>query len=133
MNNQIAQITRNGLPESYVGPLYFEKPYLQSLPLYLILVVLLLAIGSYFAFKKRKISMFIPVSMVVISVALVFLYLVPLPLKKMCDFSPVDGPLTNCESINITGWSRFVEIITTKDTRSVIPRQHGIFPTGRVY
>lgn len=133
INNQIGQITVNSFQPA-VMPRTSAPTLLDNLPLVLIFLCLTLMFLTFLIHKRNKnVSMFIPVSTAIISAVLAFLFLVPLPFKRVCDFSPVDGPLTNCEKIYITSWSRFVEIINTKDTRSVIPRQYGIFPAGRVY
>lgn len=134
MNNLLPQQSYSGAMPPAVLPRAVGLTLFDVLPIGLIVLCLVVAFITFLVHKRNtKISTFIPTSMIIISAIFAFLFLVPLPLKKICDFSPVDGAVTNCESIYMTGWKRFVEINQSMDKRSIIPRRRGgIFPTGTI-
>lgn len=134
MNNQLSLVANYGALPPAVLPHPARLTFFDILPIGLTCLCLIVAFITFLIHKRNpKISMFIPSSMLIISAILAFLVLVPLPLKKICDFSSVNNSITNCESIYLTGWKRFVEITTSTDKRSIIPRRRGgIFPMGTI-
>lgn len=94
-------------------------------PMYVILLVSVFAIIlSLYAKRTKKISMFIPVWMIIIAAILAFLYFVPLPLKRICDFGKDGNLLHNCEPVYITSWNRFLETYGSMNPASDTMRRY---------
>jgi hypothetical protein len=128
---------QNTPSSSIIGPGFPLLPDTSDLMIWLPLSLIAFCIISfsvsfYMHTKNKKITLFIPISMLVISICLALLFLVPLPLQKSCYFSPVDETPTDCKSLYMTAWTRFLNFSRYNDKRYFVPKPDGIFVTNTV-